>query len=218
MTNIQHHKHSHCDHQLSIKNKKMGWVLLISFITMLLEITFGYITNSMALLSDGWHMTAHVIAFGAGWAAYKYLLYQKAKNIEVNTTRVLAIFGFLNAIMLTIIAVTVVFESIERFCEPVNIKYNEALLVSLIGLVVNIVSAKILHHEEEHSDQNLKAAYLHILADILTSVLALFALLAGLFFNFYKADAIVGITGSIVILLWAKSIIINAWKEIFINK
>jgi cation diffusion facilitator family transporter len=109
------------------------------------------------------------------------------------------------------------YTSIQRFCEPVQVKYTEAIMVSIIGLIVNIFSAKILHHDEEHSDHNLKATYLHILADILTSVLALLALLSGLLFKFHNADAIVGIVGAIVIIFWAKSIIVSAWKTIFIK-
>lgn len=211
------HDHKHCTHQLALKKKKTGWVLLISLVTMLVEISFGYFTKSMALLSDGWHMTTHVIAIGAGWCAYQYVLYQHKKGNEVNTSKTLAYVGFLNALALAIIAITVFVECIERFCAPIGIKYEEAILVSIIGLIVNLVSAKILHHEEEHSDHNLRAAYLHVIADILTSVLALMALFAGYYFQLYKADAVVGIIGSLVILLWARGIIINSYKEI-LNK
>ena len=207
-----HHDHNH----LQIKSKKTGWVLIISIATMLLEISFGYLTNSMALLSDGWHMTSHVIAIGASWLTYKYVLKQQRINKKVNANRILSITGFINASILALIAILVIVESIERFCNPVSIKYTEALVVALIGLVVNVTSAKILHHEEEHSDHNLRATYLHILADILTSVLAIIALLGGLYFQLYKGDAIVGIIGSLVILLWSKKIILNSYNQIFI--
>lgn len=206
-----HHDHNH----LQIKSKKTGWVLIISIATMLLEISFGYLTNSMALLSDGWHMTSHVIAIGASWLTYKYVLKQQRINKKVNANRILSITGFINASILALIAILVIVESIERFCNPVSIKYNEALVVALIGLVVNVTSAKILHHEEEHSDHNLRATYLHILADILTSVLAIIALFGGLYFQLYKGDAIVGIIGSLVILLWSKKIILNSYNQIF---
>jgi cation diffusion facilitator family transporter len=205
------------NHHLYVKSNKTGWVLLISIATMLLEIIFGHLTNSMALLSDGWHMTSHVIAIGVGWLTYKYVLYRHRIKNEVNANKILSIAGFINATALAGIAIFVFIESIERFCMPVSIKYNEAIIVSIIGLIVNIASAKILHHEEEHSDHNLKATYLHILADILTSLLAIIALLGGMCFQLYKGDAIVGIIGSLVILHWSKNIIIHAYKQIFNN-
>jgi cation diffusion facilitator family transporter len=212
-----HHSndHKHCTHQLNLKKKKTGWVLLISLVTMLLEISFGYFTHSMALLSDGWHMTSHVVAIGAGWLAYQYVLSRNKKGNAANTSKILAYVGFFNALALAVIAVMVFIESIERFCNPINIRYNEAIVVAVIGLIVNVVSAKILHHDEEHTDHNLKAAYLHVLADVLTSVLALLALFAGLYFQLNKADSFVGIIGSIVILNWARGIIMHSGKEIF---
>jgi cation diffusion facilitator family transporter len=207
----QHHDHNH----LQLKSKKTGWVLVISIATMLLEISFGYLTNSMALLSDGWHMSSHVIAIGASWLTYKYVLKQQSINKKINPDRILSITGFINASVLAFIAIFVIVESIERFCNPVSIQYSEALVVAFIGLIVNVTSAKILHHEEEHSDHNLRATYLHILADILTSVLAIIALFGGLYFQLYKGDAVVGIIGSLVILLWSKKIIRNSYNQIF---
>jgi len=218
MENNHDSSHKHCTHQLNLKKQKTGWVLLISLVTMVLEISFGYITNSMALLSDGWHMSSHVIAIGAGWFAYQYVLYQHKKGNTVHTSKTLAYVGFVNAIILAIIAITVFVGCIERFCQPQSIRYEEAILVSIIGLVVNLLSAKILHHNEEHSDHNLRAAYLHVVADVLTSVLAIIALFAGRYFHFYNADSIVGVIGSLIILYWATGIIINSWKEIFIKQ
>lgn len=219
---MSHHhdsNHKHCTHQLHLKRSKTGWVLLISLVTMVLEISFGYFTNSMALLSDGWHMASHVIAIGASWLAYQYILLNVLLNHrsekEISTSKVLAYVGFFNALALAIIAVFVFAESIHRFCNPRDIKYSEAILVSFIGLIVNLVSAKILHQDEELSDHNLKAAYLHVVADVLTSILALLALFVGFYFRLYQADAIVGIIGAIIILNWARGIIINSGKEIF---
>lgn len=208
------HHHNHCINQLNLKKKKTGWVLVISLVTMLLEISFGYITNSMALLSDGWHMTSHVIAFGAGWLAYQYVLYQHQKGKNINTSKTLSYIGFINALALAAISVTIFIECIDRIYNPVLIKYNEAIFVAIIGLIVNIVSAKILHHDEEHSDNNIRAAYLHVIADILTSALALIALFTGLYFDLYRADSVVGIIGSLIILNWARRIIVQSWKEI----
>ena len=214
---MEHKHHTHEHNHLHIKSIKTGWVLLISVVTMLLEIIFGYLTNSMALLSDGWHMTSHVVAIGAGWLTYQYVLYQHKLMKDVNADKILSFTGLANAAALAGIAIFVFIESIERFCNPIAIKYSEAIVVSLVGLVVNIASAKILHHEDEHSDHNLKATYLHLLADILTSILVLIALFGGLFFQFYKADAIVGMIGSLVILHWSRGLIVKVCKEVFFN-
>ena len=213
------HKHEHtsatCTHHLEIKERKTRIVVIISFVTMALEIAFGYITNSMALLTDGWHMSTHVLAIGAGWLTYKYVLRKQKINEPVNAAKILAFTGFANAILLMFIVIYVLLESLERFCAPVPIAYHQAVLVSFIGLVVNIVSAKILHHDSAHSDHNLQATYLHIVADILTSVLALIALLSGLYFQLYTADAVVGVIGSIVIIYWALGILRTSSIEIF---
>jgi cation diffusion facilitator family transporter len=213
---LHHHdnNHKHCTHQLNLKRSKTGWVLLISLVIMVLEISYGYITNSMALLSDGWHMASHVVAIGASWLAYQYVLIEHKTEQDVSTSKILAYVGFFNALALAIIAVIVFAESIHRFCNPRDIKYTEAILVSFIGLIVNLVSAKILHQDENLSDHNLRAAYLHVLADVLTSTLALLALFVGFYFRLYQADAIVGIIGAIIILNWARGIIINSGKEI----
>jgi cation diffusion facilitator family transporter len=213
---LHHHdnNHKHCTHQLNLKRSKTGWVLLISLVIMVLEISYGYITNSMALLSDGWHMASHVVAIGASWLAYQYVLIEHKTEQDVSTSKILAYVGFFNALALAIIAVIVFAECIHRFCNPRDIKYTEAILVSFIGLIVNLVSAKILHQDENLSDHNLRAAYLHVLADVLTSTLALLALFVGFYFRLYQADAIVGIIGAIIILNWARGIIINSGKEI----
>ena len=209
-----HEDHKYCSHQLDLKKKKTAWVLLISLLTMILEIAFGYITNSMALLSDGWHMFSHVVAIGASWLAYQYVIRQNTKGNTVNTAKFLSYIGLFNAIALTFVAVHVIIECIERFNHPLDIQYREAILVAIIGLVVNLLSAKILHHHEEQSDHNLKAAYLHVLADVLTSALALVALVVGFYWDISNIDTIVGVIGSLVILNWSKNIIIHSVKEI----
>lgn len=215
MKHSHSHDQKHSAHQINLKKKKTGYVVLISLITMVLEISFGYFTNSMALLSEGWHMASHVIAIGAGWLAYHYVSYQHKKQNNVDTSKTLSYVGFINALVLALIAILIFTESIERCYNPVDIKYNEAILISIIGLIVNVLSAKILHHDEHHSDHNLKAAYLHVIADVLTSVLAIVALFIGLYFHIIKADAVVGIIGAIVIMYWAKGIIVQSGKEIF---
>jgi len=186
-------------------------------VTMVLEISYGYIAKSMSLLSDGWHMSSHVVAIGASWLAYHYVLRQQAKGKSVNPSKTLSYVGLVNALVLAIIAVAMIVECIKRFNMPVDIKYKEAIIVAIIGLVVNLVSAKILHHDEESTDHNLRATYLHVLADVLTSALAITALIIGFYFDLSNLDTIVGIIGSLVILYWAKSIIVNSIREIYLK-
>ncbi|MBL6731123.1 MAG: cation transporter, partial [Bacteroidia bacterium] len=118
-TNHNHCNHNHSDErryspeQLRVKMKKTGWVLLISIVTTILEISYGYITNSMSLLSDGYHMASHVIAIGAGWLAYQYVIFHHNKGNHVHTSKTLSYVGFFNALALAIIAVLVFIESVE---------------------------------------------------------------------------------------------------------
>lgn len=212
-----HHDHQYSEVQLNLKKRKSGWVLVITIITMILEIIYGYMTNSMALSSSGWHMAVHVITIGSGWLTYQYVLTQQANKRKVNTSKILSAVGFINAVIIATIAIMVLFESIERWQNPIPIQFDNAIWIAVFGLLVNILSVKILHHEDEYSDFNLKATYLHILSDILTSVLALVALLVGYYFKMIFADAVVGIIAGVVILIWAKNLIVRSGKEIFLK-
>ena len=212
-----HHNHSHhkyCTHQLDLKRKKTAWVLVISLVTMILEISFGYLTHSMSLLSDGWHMASHVVAIGASWLAYQYVTNKKKKGSEVKIGKTLSYVGFLNSSVLGIIAIFVLINCIQRIKNPVEIHYQEAIVVACIGLLVNLLSAKILHHQHEHTDHNLRAAYIHVIADVLTSALAIIALFLGYFWNITNLDSFVGIIGALIILNWARTIVVSSYKEI----
>ena len=159
-------------------------------------------------------MASHVVAIGASWMAYRYVLRKQGQGKSVNTARALSIVGLINALALAVIAFSVIYECITRISQTIDIQYREAILVSLLGLVVNLVSARILHHHDDHTDDNLKAAYLHVLADVLTSALALTALIVGYYSNITNLDTAVGIFGSLVILNWSRKIIFNSIKEI----
>ena len=208
------HDHKYCSHQLDLKKRKTAWVLLISLVTMLLEISYGYITNSMALLSDGWHMSSHVVAIGASWLAYQYVIHKGKTEQEVNTAKILSYVGLFNALVLALIAISVIISCVRRFNQSVEIVYEEAILVSIIGLIVNILSAKILHHHDDHTDHNLRAAYIHVISDVLTSALAVVALIAGFYWGITKIDTLVGILGSLIILNWSRTIIKHSYNEI----
>ena len=175
---------------------------------MLLEIVIGYYSNSMALTAEGWHMSTHVFAIGLTWAAYFFTRkYGSSQKISFQSDRLLSLSGFTSAIVLQIIAVIMALESVDRLIHPLPIKFGEAIIVAVIGLMVNTISALLLKHDHDHQDDNIRAAYLHVLADGLTSLTAIIALSIGLFFRLYWLDALSGIIGSIVITSWAVQLI-----------
>jgi len=184
------------------------WVVILTVITMILEIVIGYYSNSMALTAEGWHMSTHVFAIGLTWAAYFFTRkYGRSQKISFQSDRLLSLSGFTSAIVLQIIAIIMALESIGRLIHPLPIKFGEAIVVAAIGLVVNGISALLLHHDHDHHDHNIRAAYLHVLADGLTSLTAILALTIGLFFHLFWLDSLSGIIGSIVITSWAVQLI-----------
>ena len=215
-------------------------MIIISFITMVVEIVTGKVTGSMALLADGWHMGSHVAAL-----FLSYLVYQIARSKKFNahftfgSAKLYSLGGYTSAIGLAIIAIFMGYESIVRFLNPVTIEFNEALLVCVIGLVVNLLSAWILndhhdhehHHDEhdhhhhddhdhnhDHHDHNHQSALAHVLADALTSVTAMVALLIGKYFGIVWVDPLIGVLGALVILKWSYSLIRNTAHELLDGK
>ncbi|MEO1592833.1 MAG: CDF family Co(II)/Ni(II) efflux transporter DmeF, partial [Cyanobacteria bacterium J06632_22] len=194
-------------------------VMLITAITMVVEIIAGTVFGSMALLADGWHMATHVAAFGITVFAYRYARkHATDSRYTFGTGKVSVLGGFASAVALAVVAFVMALESIERFFQPQGIQFNEAIGVACLGLVVNLVSAWLLHGEHDHghhhshhgghdhhhhTDHNLRAAYIHVLADALTSVLAIVALFAGKFFGWVWLDAAMGLVGAAVITKWA---------------
>jgi cation diffusion facilitator family transporter len=184
------------------------WVVILTVITMIVEIVIGYYSNSMALTAEGWHMSTHVFAIGLTWSAYFFTRkYSQSQKISFQSDRLLSLSGFTSAIVLQIIAVIMAVESIGRLIHPLPIRFGEAIIVAVIGLIVNATSALLLKHDHDHQDDNIRAAYLHVLADGLTSLTAIIALTIGLFFHWFWLDAISGIIGSIVITSWAVQLI-----------
>jgi len=191
-------------------------VLAITVITMLVEIIAGTIFGSMALLADGWHMGTHAAAFTITIFAYGYSR-RHADNREFTfgTGKVSVLGGFASAIALAIVALFIGFESVLRFFEPLNIQFNEAIIVAILGLTVNLFCAFLLNirhdneHAHNHHDHNLKGAYFHVLADALTSVLAIFALLFGKYFGWHWLDPVIGIVGALVITRWSYGLIVD---------
>jgi len=200
-----HHIHEH----------KTRWVVILTAVTMLAEIGVGYYSNSMALTAEGYHMSTHVFALGLSYLAYVIIRkYAQSEHLSFHKDKVLALSGFTSAIILLVIAIIMAVESITRLITPLPIKFGEAIAVALVGLVVNAMSAIVLHHKEEASDPNIRAAYIHVLADGITSVTAIVALTLGMIYTIYSLDALSGIIGSVVIASWSVSLIRNSGKTL----
>jgi len=184
-------------------------ILVLTIVTMVGEIAAGMLLGSMALLADGWHMATHAAAFAITVFAYWYARRHKDNpDFAFSTGKVSALGGFASAVSLAVVALMMAVESIHRIISPQRIMFDQAIIVAFIGLAVNVLSVFMLHghhhdHESGHHDHNLKAAYFHVLADTLTSVLAIVALGLGKFLGWVWLDPAMGVVGAIVISKWA---------------
>lgn len=208
-------------HHHKINNEKKTLIVIVfSIITMLCEIFFGFLTGSMALLADGFHMGTHVLALGLTLVSYILIRKFSASSCFPNgTDKIGDLASYTSSLFLGLVGIGVIYESALRFFNPQNIEFNEALLVASIGLIVNVICIFIMEYKEikcpcgngkSHShkqDYNFKAAYYHILADALTSVLAIFALLVGKYFNLLYFDTLIGALGGVLILKWAYTLL-----------
>lgn len=199
-----------------IKNKhetRTMWVVLLTAVTMVVEIIFGLTTKSMALLADGIHMGSHVLAIGLSWIAYVIVRkVSKSEKFNGNSNKILSLSGYSSGLMLLIFAIVILVEAFQRFYNPVEIIYKEAIFVATIGLLVNIASAVLLHHDHEHSDHNIRAAYLHVIADALTSVSAILGLTAAMIWEIPFIDTIAAILSSLVIVKWSVGLLKDSGK------
>jgi len=194
---------------------KTRLVVFLTAVTMVVEITYGIITNSIALLVDGIHMGSHVGALGLSWLAYIYIRNNKNNpHFKSGTNKILSLSAFSSGIILLIFALFIIVQSVERFLSPANIAFNEAIIVAIIGLIINIISAIVLHHSEEHSDHNIKAAYLHVLADTLTSLIAIVGLILAKYLSFNHFDTVGGLIGAAVIIKWAIGLLKTTGAEL----
>jgi len=204
------------------RNERRTWfVVALTVVMMVGEIVAGSIFGSMALLADGWHMATHAAALGIAALAYLFAR-QHARNssFTFGTGKFGDLAAFSSAIILGLIAIQIAYESALRLVYPVPIAYGEAISVAVLGLGVNLVSAWLLRdshdhdhhghghsHAHRHHDNNLRAAYVHVLADAATSVLAIAALVTAMYSQWVWADPAVGIIGSVVIAGWACGLI-----------
>lgn len=215
------HPH-HFDTSNSIAQKNTLYATILTFVTMVVEIIGGYYYNSMALLADGWHMSSHVLALGMAYMAY-VMANKYANDFRFNfgTYKIEVLGGYTSAILLLVVAFFMAFHSIERIFNPVDISYKEAIIIAIVGLIVNLICAWLLkddhhhHHGHDHEhchDINLKAAYTHVLTDALTSVLAIIALTGGMLWGASWLDPVMGIVGSILVFIWAVRLIKQSGK------
>ena len=197
------------------------WVVGLTALMMVGEIAAGIVFNSMALLADGFHMATHAGALAVAAAAYAFARRHAAdRRFSFGTGKVGDLSGFASALVLALVALGIAFESVGRLFDPSPVAFGEATLVAIVGLVVNVASVFLLsgghshshdhdphhdhgHHHDAHHDNNLRSAFAHVLADALTSVLAIVALVAGRYLGWVWLDPVMGIVGGIVIAIWA---------------
>jgi cation diffusion facilitator family transporter len=218
--------HDHCDLPENQRtNERRTWaVIALTLVTMAAEVSAGIVFGSMALLADGWHMASHASALGITALAYAFARRHRSNpRFTFGTGKVGDLAGYSSALLLAMVALAMIYASVQRLIAPVTIHFNEAILVAVLGLMVNLVSAFLLreqphppHDGHTHShhqakgrdtahdhDHNLRAAYLHVLADALTSILAIAALTVGKFWGWAFLDPVMGIVGALVISRWS---------------
>lgn len=190
-------------------------MVFLTAATMVVEIVAGLLTGSMALLADGIHMGSHVLAIGLSWIAYiivrKLSIRKKYNN---NTGKILSLAGYTSGLILLLFAILIIVQAVGRFISPVDIVYREAIIVAIAGLVVNVVSAFLLHHDRKESDHNIRAAYLHVLADSITSLAAITGLTAAMIWDISYIDTVAALVSSLVIIRWAVGLLKDSGRAL----
>ena len=225
------HSHVFLGHRHDANERRTWLVVGLTAVMMVAEIVGGAIYGSMALMADGWHMSTHAGALAIGALAYRFARrHAHDERFGFGTGKLGELAGYSSAMILAMIALLIGYQSAQRLVDPVAIRFDEAIAIAVVGLAVNLASAWLLrdepihnahghdqghdghhledqehhhHHHHHHRDHNLRAAYLHVLADALTSVLAITALLAGRFYGWVWMDPVMGIVGALVIAHWS---------------
>jgi cation diffusion facilitator family transporter len=217
-------KHSHrFDEGNPLAEKNTLRVAILTAVMMVVEIAGGWYYNSMALLADGWHMSSHTVALGLSVFAYACARkFAHDPRFSFGTWKIEVLGGYTSAIFLVMVAGLMIYQSLERLIAPSPIHYNEAIAIAIVGLLVNLISAWLLrdgHHHDHihnghahdhddhahhgHHDLNLRSAYMHVLADAATSVLAIIALFGGKLWGASWLDPVMGLIGAVLVSVWA---------------
>jgi cation diffusion facilitator family transporter len=223
-------KHSHrFDEGNPLAEKNTLRVAILTAVMMVVEIAGGWYYNSMALLADGWHMSSHTVALGLSVFAYACARrFAHDPRFSFGTWKIEVLGGYTSAIFLVMVAGLMIYQSVERLIVPSQIHYNQAISIVIVGLLVNLVSAWLLkdghHHHHDHGhhdhahghddhahhghhDLNLRSAYMHVLADAATSVLAIIALFGGKLWGISWLDPVMGLVGAVLVSVWAYSLL-----------
>jgi cation diffusion facilitator family transporter len=223
------HRHVYLGEKHSRHERRTWFVVALTAAMMAAEIVGGHIYGSMALVADGWHMSTHAGALAIAALAYRFARrHVHDPQFAFGTGKLGELAGFASAVILAVVALIIAYESAERLLAPVPIRYEQAIAIAVVGLAVNLVSAWMLydgehhggrdhHHDHGHAhhrvdvrDHNIRSAYFHVLADAMTSVFAIVALVAGRFYGWVFMDPLMSIVGALVIAHWSVGLMRSA--------
>lgn len=217
-SSVENWRHSHVFNEGNpLAERNTRWAVALTAIMMTVEIIGGWVFNSMALLADGWHMSSHALALGLSVLAYSAARrFAHDKRFAFGTWKIEVLAGYSSAMLLVGVAILMLYQSAERLISPTPIHYDQAIAIAVVGLCVNLACAWLLkdghdhhhhddhdHHHDHHHDLNLRSAYLHVVADAATSVLAIFALFGGKLWGASWLDPLMGIVGAGLVATWA---------------